>query len=91
MEGGELPRGFQIGALIVSLLALAVTGACAVLDLPPFSWISDAQAAVLGGSYYPKLSFLCTLVPLLLGAVLVWRTLYLALTRRRAFEGPSGN
>lgn len=69
--------------MVVIILALAATGAFAILDLRPYSWLSDAQAAVLGGSYYPQLSFLYTVVPLLVAAVFVWRTIYLAATRRR--------
>jgi len=44
------------------LVAGAVVTFCAVTDAPPWSWASNAQSDLLGGSYYPVLSAMCTLL-----------------------------
>jgi hypothetical protein len=42
------------------LLSIALTFYFMVTDSGPWAWFSDGQAGVMGGTYDPKLSFLCT-------------------------------
>src|SRR5262245_39054821 len=73
------------------VMALALAGGLItldILDLPPVSWCNQLQASVLGGHYYPKLTFL---ILLLVGLIPVMLVLAILKAIRGNPAPPDGN
>lgn len=57
LRARRVPAWIRIPLLLVGL---AATLTCAFADLPPYSWLADAQASVMNGEHYYMLSFMGT-------------------------------
>lgn len=59
----------------VVVLALLTEGYCIYENIGPYYWISSLQAEIFDGSHFPMLSFLLSLIVVLIPAALMIRPL----------------
>lgn len=53
-DASDAPERGTTGALLLTLLvATAAAMACMIYEVPPYTWLVDAQRAALGG-HYPR-------------------------------------
>lgn len=66
MASEEMSKGMTILCIVGGLGVAAVGIYLDHYDLPPVSWVNAGQAAVMGGYYSPKLTFLILFLLLLI-------------------------
>lgn len=66
-DNGPARVGLIVFGVVLAVIVIALERA----DLPPVSWINAWQAAMMGGRYYPKLTFLIVFLLALLPVGLV--------------------
>ena len=77
--------GTGVAIVLTLLLAVGAALVCMILEVPPWSWLVDAQVAVLGASYPKYTATLLAVVLVLPVGVVVQglRVAVLAALRRR--------
>ena len=69
---GEPSRLHRTGGTAIALVTVVAALLLTVLDQGPIAWFNDLQSKILGGEYYPLLTFLLVWMALLLPLAALW-------------------